>query len=72
MQIQDWKLLMTRSITRIPDANLFDDAPRLFPTIETVCEYNLMKLKNNNNPIATIKAIHTGPNASKATSDEAG
>ena len=43
--VEDWQLLMTRSIARVSSSELdaFADAPRLFPTIESVCEYNLAK-----------------------------
>ena len=71
VQEDDWKLLMTRSIAHISDASLFANAPRLFPTIEAVCEFNLVKLNSLSHPVATIKAVHSGPNASKASSVEA-
>ena len=35
-------------------------------------EYNINQLHNINRPIATIKAVHTGQNASRASSDDAG
>ena len=40
-------------------------------------QYNLLqntmlpKLRNAGEPIATVKAVHTGPNASKASSEDA-
>ena len=72
--VEDWQLLMTRSMSRLSshELNAFADAPRLFPTIESVCEYNLAKLKDSGHPIATIQGLHTGPNASKASPDECG
>ena len=63
---------MSRSLAHIPEASLFESAPTLFPSIETVCEYNLTKLKDNRHPVVAIKAVHSGPNASKAYSNEAG
>ena len=41
------------------------------PTIEAVVEYNVAKLQACGRPIATIKAVHTGPNAAKASPDDA-
>jgi len=43
----------------------------LHPTVQAVAEYNTAKLRNNGEPIATIKAVHTGPNANKASSEDA-
>ena len=54
------------------DVAPFENAVRLFPTVESVTEYIISKLHNINRPIATIKAVHTGPNASKASSEDAG
>jgi len=54
------------------DVTLFDNAVRLFPTVQSVAEYNINKLHSINRPIATIKAIHSGTNASKASSEDAG
>ena len=34
-------------------------------------KYNVAKLCNTGQPIATIKAVHTGPNASKVSSEDA-
>lgn len=34
-------------------------------------DYNIQRLRANGEPVATIKAIHSGPNAAKASSDEA-
>ena len=72
--VEDWQLLMTRSIAHVSSSELdaFANAPRLFPTIESVYEYNLAKLKDSKHPIATIHGLHTGPNASKASPDDCG
>ena len=52
------------------DSAVFDDALHLHPTVQAVAEHNVGKLRNAGEPIATIKAIHTGPNASKASSED--
>ena len=41
----------------------------LYPTVEAVVEHNVAKLRNVQQPIATIKAVHTGANAAKASPD---
>ena len=43
-----------------------------FLTKDTVVEYNIDQLNSNNQPNATIKGLHTGHNASKGSSDDAG
>ena len=55
---------MTRCHSRVNSA-AFGDAFHLRPTVQAVAKYNVAKLR-----IATIKAIHTGPNASKASSED--
>ena len=50
----------------------FDDALHLFPTAEAVVEHNIAKLHSCGQPVATIKAVHTRANASKASPDDAG
>lgn len=50
----------------------FLSAVHLFPTVESVVEYNINYLHSLNKRIAFIKAQHTGNNASKASSDDAG
>ena len=58
----DWQLFMTRTIesTRVNKENLtlFDEAIRLFSTVEEVAEYNVAYLRRLGRPIAHIKAIH--------------
>ncbi len=68
----DWKHLMTRTPAQISDTFAFNDALRLFPTVEAVVEHNVSKLHVCGQPVATIKAVHSGPNASKGSSDDAG
>ena len=68
----DWNHLMTRTPAHIFNASNFDDALHLFPTVEAVVEHNINKLHGCGQPVATIKAVHTGANASKASADDAG
>ena len=65
----DWKHLMTRTPAQISDNSAFNDALRLFPTVEDVVEHNVSKLHAC---VATIKAVHSGSNASKGSADDAG
>ena len=67
----DWKHLMKQTAAQIPDLAPFTSALHLHPTVEAVVEHNVTKLHANGQPIATIKAVHTGPNASKASPDDA-
>ena len=53
------------------DSAAFEDALHLHPTVQAVVECNVAKLCNTGEPIATIKAVHTGPNASKTSSEDA-
>ena len=66
-----WEHLMKQTPAQVHDLSLFANALHLFPTIEAVVEHNVSKLHTCGQPIATIKALHTGPNASKASSDDA-
>ena len=63
---------MTQTTGEVGDNKSFDDAVRLHPTIEAVAEHNVAKLRASGQPIAVLRAVHTGPGASKATSDDAG
>ena len=67
----DWELLTTRCLSRITNPDDFKDALHLHPTVEAVAEHNLARLQSCGQPVAIIKAIHTGPSASKASSDDA-
>lgn len=69
---EDWKHLMTRTPAEVRDVSRFDDALHLFPTTKSVAEHNVAKLRANGQPTALIKAVHSGPGAAKATTDEAG
>ena len=62
---------MNQTPAQVEDLQQFRTALHLYPTIEAVAEYNVTKLHANGQPIATVKAIHTGANASKASPDDA-
>lgn len=68
----DWKHLMTRTPAHITDTSMFHNALHLFPTVEAVVEHNVTKLHACGQPVATIKAVHSGANASKGSPDDAG
>ena len=72
LTVEDWKYLMTRTTGEVGDTRSFDDALRLHPTIEAVAEHNVAKLRASGQPIAVLRAVHTGPGASTATLDDAG
>ena len=68
----DWEQLMAQTPARVPDLAPFSTALHLHPTVEAVVGHNVSRLHASSQPIATIKAVHTGPNAAKASSDDAG
>ena len=68
---EDWRHLMKQTPAQVQDLTPFRSALYLHPTVEAVVEHNVSRLHANGQPIATIKAVHTGPNASKASPDEA-
>ena len=70
--LSDWNHLMSRTPTRVHDLSPFSTALHLIPTVEAVVEYNVAQLQTSGQPIATIKAVHTGANAAKAPADDAG
>ena len=47
------------------------DALHFYPTEQAVAEYNLVRLQSCGQPVAIIKAVHSGPSAAKASSDDA-
>lgn len=69
--IDDWKHLMNQTPTQVQDLFPFANALQLHPTVEAVVEHNVTKLQESGKPIANIKAVHTGANASKAPPDDA-
>ena len=50
----------------------FTTALHLYPTVEAVVENNVSELHASGQPNAIIKAVHSGPNASKGSPDDAG
>ena len=70
--VADWNCLMTQTPTHVQDISPFVTALHLIPTVEAVVEHNIAQLCASGQPIATIKAVHTGANASKAPADDAG
>ena len=70
--VADWNCLMTQTPTQVQDLSPFATALHLIPTVEAVVEYNVAQLHASGQPIATINAVHTGPNAAKAPADDAG
>lgn len=69
--MEDWNCLMTQTPTSVADLTPLSNALHLYLTIKAVVEHNVAKLQASGQPIATIKAIHTGPNAAKASPDDA-
>ena len=69
--IDDWKHIMKQTPTQVQDLSPFTNALHLHPTVQPVVERNVTKLQDSGKPIATIKAVHTGANASKAPPDDA-
>ena len=67
--LSDCNYLMSRTPTRVHDLSPFSTALHLIPT---VVEYKVAQLQASGQPIATIKAVHTGANAAKAPADDAG
>lgn len=70
--IDDWKHLMKWTPAEVGDITSFDLALHLYPTTQAVANHNVNKQHANGQPVAVIKAIHTGPGASKASSEDAG
>ena len=68
----DWRHLMQRIPSKVQNHAPFQFALQLHPTTDAVVQHNLSKLHTNGQPVATIKAVHTGANASKASPDDAG
>ena len=64
--------LMTRTAGEVGDIRAFDKALHLYPTIEAVAEHIVAKLCASGHPVAVLRAVHTGPGASKASTDDAG
>ena len=63
---------MKQTPAEVSDLAPFTNVLHLHPTVEAVVEHNVARLRASGHPVATIKAIHTGPSASKASSEDAG
>ena len=72
LTVSDWEELMKQTPAKVEDLEPFTHALHLHPTIEAVVEHNVSRLRASGHPVATIKAIHSGPNAAKASSEDAG
>ena len=72
LTISDFEQLMKQTPAKVSDLAPFTNALHLHPTVEAVVEHNVARLHASGHPVATIKAIHAGPNASKASSEDAG
>ena len=68
---QDWEELMKQTPTNVQDLAPFANTLHLYPTVKAVVKHNITKRKDSSQPVATIKAVHTGANAAKASSDDA-
>ena len=73
LRVEDWKHLIQQTPVEVgDDTSGFDEALRLFPTTSAISEYNVTKLHSNDQPVAVIKAVHSGAGAIKASADDAG
>ena len=72
LSVEDWKHLIKQTLAEAEDPSSFNDALRLFPSTAAVSEYNVAKLHANGQPVSMIKAVHSGPGASKVSTDDAG
>ena len=62
---------MACTSTNVLNLEAYHEALHLYPTIDAVADHNLVKLQQNGHSIAIIKAVHSGHNATKGTSDDA-
>ena len=60
LTVEDWKYLMTQTTGEVGDTMSFDEALRLYPTIEAVAEHNVAKLRASGQPIAVLRAVQKG------------
>ena len=70
--VEDWKHLMKQTHAVVGETTPFAEALHLFATASNVAEHNIHKLHASGQPVAMLKAVHNGPGAFKATSEEAG
>ena len=67
---QDWKLLLTRQPSAVPNLNEFCDATRLYYSNNEMANYNYIKLLELKQPIANIHARHSSSIARSLPPDE--
>ena len=70
--IEDWQNLLLQTPAHAENLAEFKDALRLHATLEAVAEHNISQLHVLGQPVAAIEAVHSSPNASKVTPDDAG
>ena len=63
---------MKQASPEVSDLVLFTNALHLHTTIEAIVEHNIARLRASGHPVATIMVVHAGPDASKASSEDAG
>ena len=63
VEVSDWEHLMRQTPAQVCDLHTFRSALRLFPTVESVLEYNMAQIRASGHPIAVVKAVHTGTSA---------
>ena len=68
--VDDWKLLLTRQPSAIPDLSEFEDSTRLFYSNEQVANYNHEELSKLERPVAHINARHSSAIAKKISSED--
>ena len=67
----DLQHVMKQTAAQMQDLAPFTTALHLHPTVEAVVEHNVARLRASGLPIATNKAVPFGPNAVKASPDDA-
>ena len=68
--VDDWKLLLTRQPSNIPNMSEFEDSTRLFYSNEQVGNYNHEQLNKLEHPVAHIHARHSSATAKKIPSED--
>ena len=66
----DWKLLLTRQPSVLPNLNDYINATRLYYSNEEVAKYNYDHLVKLQSPVAEIRARHSGSNAQSVSAQE--
>ena len=66
----DWKLILTHQPSNVTNLSEFEDATRLFYSIEQVANYNHEQLTKLELPVAHINARHSSALAKKISSDD--